>query len=76
VTIQEAAQASGWSPRMLRYVELSGLVAPGRTKSGYRDYTPDDVERLRALKRLIARTRSCRELTVSQPHNRGVIEST
>ena len=54
MTIQEAAQASGWSPRMLRYIERAGLLEPVRTESGYRDYTPHDVERLRSLKGLIA----------------------
>jgi DNA-binding transcriptional MerR regulator len=39
---------------MLRYIERAGLLEPRRTDSGYRDYTPQDVERLRALKRLIA----------------------
>jgi DNA-binding transcriptional MerR regulator len=39
---------------MLRYIERAGLLEPQRTESGYRDYTPQDVECLRALKQLIA----------------------
>jgi DNA-binding transcriptional MerR regulator len=31
----------------LRYLEDQGLVAPARTPSGYRKYSPADVERLR-----------------------------
>ena len=54
MTIHEAAHASGWSPRMLRYVERAGLLEPPRTESGYRDYTQQDVERLRSLKHLTA----------------------
>ena len=37
-TVGQAAKQSGWSPRMLRYVERLGLVVPGRTPSGYRLY--------------------------------------
>lgn len=52
MTIQGAAQASGWSPRMLRYIEQAGLLRPSRTESGYRDYSAEDVARLRTLKDL------------------------
>ena len=31
LTIQEAAETTGWSPRMLRYVERVGLVEPARS---------------------------------------------
>jgi DNA-binding transcriptional MerR regulator len=34
LTIHEAAETTGWSPRMLRYVERSQLVAPERSRSG------------------------------------------
>jgi DNA-binding transcriptional MerR regulator len=36
LTINEAAQTTGWSARMLRYVEQTGLVSPARTEGGYR----------------------------------------
>jgi MerR family copper efflux transcriptional regulator len=52
-TINEAAAATGWSPRMLRYVEQLGLVEPTRSSSGYRLYGPEQVSRLRSLKQLI-----------------------
>ena len=55
LTINEAAQTSGWSPRMLRYVERAGLVSPGRSASGYRLYGPAELQRLRTLKQLLAR---------------------
>lgn len=55
LTINEAAQTTGWSPRMLRYLERAGLIAPGRSASGYRLYGPAQLQRLRTLKELLAR---------------------
>jgi DNA-binding transcriptional MerR regulator len=55
LTINEAAQTTGWSPRMLRYVEQAGLIAPARSNSGYRLYGPAQLQRLRTLKELLAR---------------------
>jgi DNA-binding transcriptional MerR regulator len=55
LTINEAAATTGWSARMLRYVESSGLITPARTSSGYRVYGPPELQRLRTLKELIAR---------------------
>lgn len=54
LTINEAATTTGWSPRMLRYVEQSGLVAPARSAAGYRLYGPEQLQRLRTLKELLA----------------------
>ncbi|MGO9898667.1 MAG: MerR family transcriptional regulator [Solirubrobacteraceae bacterium] len=55
LTIQEAAQTTGWSARMLRYVDRAGLVSPARTTAGYRVYGPAELQRLRTLKELLAR---------------------
>ena len=55
LTINEAAATTGWSARMLRYVEQAGLVAPARSASGYRLYGPAQLQRLRTLKLLLAR---------------------
>ncbi len=55
LTIHEAAQTTGWSPRMLRYVERTGLVTPARSSSRYRLYGPAELQRLRTLKELLAR---------------------
>jgi MerR family transcriptional regulator, copper efflux regulator len=55
LTINEAATTTGWSPRMLRYVEQAGLLAPARSASGYRLYGPAQLQRLRTLKELLAR---------------------
>jgi MerR family transcriptional regulator, copper efflux regulator len=54
LTIHEAAQTTGWSPRMLRYIERAGLVAPARSSSGYRLYGPGELQRLRTLRELLA----------------------
>jgi DNA-binding transcriptional MerR regulator len=55
LTIQEAAETTGWSARMLRYVEQAGLVTPARSSSGYRIYGAAELQRLRTLKELLAR---------------------
>ena len=55
LTINEAARTTGWSARMLRYVEQTGLVSPARAASGYRLYGPAQLQRLRTLKELLAR---------------------
>ena len=54
LTINEAARTTGWSARMLRYVEQAGLVAPARSSAGYRLYGPGELQRLRTLKVLLA----------------------
>jgi MerR family copper efflux transcriptional regulator len=53
LTIHEAAEITGWSPRMLRYVERVGLVEPTRSPSGYRLYGPAELQRLRTLRELL-----------------------
>ena len=35
----------------VRFLEAEGLVTPARTASGYRQFTPDDVERVRYVLR-------------------------
>ena len=49
MTVSQAAERTGWSPRMLRYLESTGLVVPERSPSGYRRYGPADLELLRGL---------------------------
>ena len=53
LTIHEAAATTGWSPRMLRYVEQLGLVESPRSAAGYRLYGPAQLQRLRTLRQLI-----------------------
>jgi MerR family copper efflux transcriptional regulator len=51
-TIGEAAAHTGWSARMLRYLETVGLVLPTRTEAGYRVYGEAELEQLRDLRLL------------------------
>ncbi len=39
------------TPSKLRFLDANGLVSPQRTSSGYRQYSPADVERLRFVLR-------------------------
>jgi MerR family copper efflux transcriptional regulator len=55
LTVGEAAARTGWSPRMLRYLEEAKLVVPGRSRSGYRLYGVRELNQLRALRGLRAR---------------------
>jgi DNA-binding transcriptional MerR regulator len=49
LTVSAAAAETGWSARMLRYLEEHGLVVPARTSSGYRLYGLSELNRLRSL---------------------------
>ena len=53
LTIREAATTTGWSSRMLRYVEQLGLVEAARSAAGYRLYGPAQLQRLRTLRELL-----------------------
>ena len=52
-TIHQAAATTGWSPRMLRYVEQLGLIDLPRSSAGYRLYGPAQLQRLRTLRTLL-----------------------
>jgi MerR family transcriptional regulator, copper efflux regulator len=54
-TVSAAAAHSGWSPRMLRYLESAGLVVPRRTGSGYRVYGLRELNQLVSLRGLRSR---------------------
>lgn len=52
MNIGDAAKASGVSAKMIRYYEETGLIPPaGRTASGYRVYSSQDVHMLRFIRR-------------------------
>src|SRR6478735_6400986 len=55
LTIQQAAETTVWSPRMLRYLESVGLIEPPRTGAGYRIYGAGELQRLRTLRELLDR---------------------
>lgn len=52
LAVGETAQHTGWSARMLRYLEHAGLVVPSRTASGYRQYGLRELNQLRSLSEL------------------------
>ena len=49
-----AAELVGLDPQSLRLYERRGLIHPHRTPGGTRRYSPDDLERLRRIKALLA----------------------
>src|SRR6188768_1290560 len=55
LTLGETSRRSGWSPRMLRYLEQEGLAVPARSDSGYRRYGIRELNQLNALGELRAR---------------------
>jgi DNA-binding transcriptional MerR regulator len=81
LTVGEAASRTGWSPRMLRYLERVALVAPRRAESGYRVYGLRELNQLRSLRDL--RERHGVELTelafaarlIREPELRAAVET-
>ncbi|MEU5414240.1 MerR family transcriptional regulator [Streptomyces clavifer] len=61
--IGEVARRSGVSARMLRHYESLGLVSPsGRTGSGYREYSGEDIRRIFHIESLRSLGLSLREI--------------
>ena len=54
-TVGDAARQSGWSARMLRYLEQQALVVPSRSTGGYRQYGLRELNQLRSLAALRGR---------------------
>ncbi len=52
--IGEVARRSGVSVRALRYYEEQGLLTPGRSPGGQREYPEDAVDRVRFFQQLYA----------------------
>jgi len=52
LSIGAAAARTGWSARMLRYLEAASLVVPTRTGAGYRLYGLRELNQLRSLRDL------------------------
>jgi DNA-binding transcriptional MerR regulator len=52
LTVGGAAARTGWSARMLRYLERTGLVVPRRSAGGFRLYGLRELNQLNALREL------------------------
>src|SRR5712692_8428096 len=51
ITVGQAGRRSGLTPKAIRLYERRGLLSPAeRTESGYRTYSPRDVEVLRFIR--------------------------
>jgi len=53
VKIGELSQATGASPRSLRYYEQIGLITSDRLSNGYRDYDQTAAETVETIKSLL-----------------------
>ncbi len=51
MNIGDAALQTGLPAKTIRYYEDIDLVSPARAENGYRDYSDNDVHRLRFLQR-------------------------
>ncbi|MEO9903939.1 Cu(I)-responsive transcriptional regulator [Nisaea sp.] len=49
--IKEVEKSAGLQAKTIRYYEEIGLIRPNRQDNGYRDYSAEDVHRLRFLQR-------------------------
>lgn len=52
-TIKAAADMCGMHEQSLRTYERRGLIAPQRSQGNIRLFSPDDIEQIRFIKRLI-----------------------
>lgn len=75
MNISDAATQCGLPPKTIRYYEDIGLVTPGRLGNGYRDYSENDLHKLRFLQRarsLGFSVEDCRVLlSLYEDHNRA-----
>ena len=51
MNIGDASERSGLPPKTIRYYEDIDLLKPARGGNGYRDYSSEDIHRLRFLQR-------------------------
>jgi len=76
LTIGQLASRTGVNIQTVRYYERRGLLAPpARTGSGYRQFSPETVARLRAIRRAqnlgfsLEEIRALLELGIERPSN-------
>ncbi len=82
LTIGQLARAAGVGVETVRFYERRGLLpAPPRTRSGYRQYPPETVERIRFIRRAqsigftLEEIRELLELRVDEVAACGAVEA-
>ena len=50
MNVKDAAKSAGTSVRTLRYYEEIGLISPVREENGYREYTQEDINRIKLIR--------------------------
>jgi DNA-binding transcriptional MerR regulator len=68
VKISEASRAVGVSARSLRYYEDEGLIIPGRSGNGYRDYCRPTLDRVLVIRSLLQSGLPVRLIKEVLPH--------
>ena len=48
--IKQVEELVGITKKNIRFYEEQGLLNPGRAENGYREYSSDDVQRLKQIK--------------------------
>ena len=49
MNVQDVEKALGITRANIRFYEREGLLSPDRKENGYRDYTNDDIVRLKKI---------------------------
>ncbi|MGW3074442.1 MULTISPECIES: MerR family transcriptional regulator [unclassified Kitasatospora] len=71
--IGELARLTGVSTRLLRYYEEQGLLRPGRTTAGHREYGEEDTVRVWQIRSLLAAGLSTRVIAELLPCATGPV---
>ena len=50
MNIKETEKTTGMPRASIRFYESEGLIQPGRNENGYRNYTDDDIKKLKKIK--------------------------
>jgi DNA-binding transcriptional MerR regulator len=73
VLIGELSRRTGVHAHQLRYYESQGLLDPGRSSSGYREYADDDVLAVAQIRKLLAAGLSTEDIRLLQPCVTGAV---
>ena len=65
--LNELCRAAGTTRKAVAYYEEQGLISPRRQENGYREFTPEDAQRVRRITLL-------RRLELSVEEIRGVLD--